>query len=172
MIQTTLLTNKMPFVDRTTHHNIAQFLYREADLLDSAEWESWNSLFAEDGIYWIPSSADQPDGINHVSLAYEDALVRAIRVQRQGADLAASLQTNVASSRIVGNIMAHHDVSGGIIIAHSRFSLTQHADWGTRMFHGRYTHHLRAIDDRFQIVLKRIDLVNINGAIGDILTIL
>lgn len=163
---------KIADIDRDTHFRIGQFLFREADLLDSGEWERWNDLFAEDGIYWVPSSADQHDGIDQVSLAYDDALLRAIRVARQGADLAASLRAPVSSSRMIGNLMASHEEAQGFYIARSRFSMAQYADWGTRTFHGSYTHYLRPVGDDFRIVLKRVDLVNIQGSIGDILTIL
>lgn len=65
-----------------TGDDVQDFIYREARLLDEARWDEWFALFAEDGIYWVPVSHDQPDGLNHTSLAYEDHLLLRLRVER------------------------------------------------------------------------------------------
>jgi hypothetical protein len=51
--------------------------------------------------------------------------------------------------------------------------VAQYASWGTSTFQGGYTHELlREPDGGFKIVLKRVDLVDVDGPLGDILTIL
>ncbi|MFE9328461.1 aromatic-ring-hydroxylating dioxygenase subunit beta [Nocardia sp. NPDC052278] len=35
-------------------HQVEQFLYREARLLDRWQWSTWLELFAEDVLYWMP----------------------------------------------------------------------------------------------------------------------
>ena len=35
----------------STQHAVEQFLYRQADLLDSKRWEDWIGLFTDDGQY-------------------------------------------------------------------------------------------------------------------------
>jgi biphenyl 2,3-dioxygenase subunit beta len=35
-------------------HQVEQFLYHEAELLDSWQWSEWLELFAEDIRYWMP----------------------------------------------------------------------------------------------------------------------
>lgn len=41
-------------------HEVSQFLFHEAHLLDTAQFLEWAGLFAEDGVYRIPPT-DQPD---------------------------------------------------------------------------------------------------------------
>ncbi|MGH7154217.1 MAG: aromatic-ring-hydroxylating dioxygenase subunit beta, partial [Acetobacteraceae bacterium] len=65
-----------------TTSDIIRFLYREARLLDEKRWEEWYALFTEDAFYWAPLTRDQPDGVNHTSLAYEDKLLLRLRIER------------------------------------------------------------------------------------------
>src|SRR5260221_10670363 len=58
---------------------IAQFLYREAMLLDDKRWQEWLALFARDCFYWIPSPMGQEDPHNTVSLFAENPIIVAMR---------------------------------------------------------------------------------------------
>ena len=40
-------------VPAEAYHRIAQFLYREARLLDERRYDDWQSLWTDDGMYWI-----------------------------------------------------------------------------------------------------------------------
>lgn len=61
---------------------LIRFVVREARLIDEKRFEEWYELFAEDGYYWVPASARQPDPLNHNSLAYEDKLLLKLRIER------------------------------------------------------------------------------------------
>ena len=39
--------------------NVEQFLYHEARLLDTGQFEAWLDLFTEDATYWLPLERDQ-----------------------------------------------------------------------------------------------------------------
>lgn len=59
------------------------FVLAEAALLDAGRFDDWLALFAEDGRYWVPLlGADQADPDTHNSLAFEDRLLLALRVER------------------------------------------------------------------------------------------
>lgn len=51
-------------------HEVQQFLFREARLLDERRFEEWLDLFADDAVYWMPGrknpwrSGDVTDSIN------------------------------------------------------------------------------------------------------------
>ena len=36
------------------HHEVAQFLYQQAECLDAKRWQDYIELFARDGLYWMP----------------------------------------------------------------------------------------------------------------------
>ena len=156
-----------------TYFELSQFLYREAALLDARDWTGWGRLFTADGRYWMPAARDQSDPINHVSLVNDNALLREIRLARLQSSDAASLQGKPNSSHLVSNILVTTaDESTGRYTLDSRFVVAQFASWGTRTFHGRYTHELAREAGSLRIALKRVDLVDVDGPLGDILTIL
>jgi 3-phenylpropionate/cinnamic acid dioxygenase small subunit len=41
-------------------HEIEEFLYREADLLDERRYEEWLDLFTDDARYWMPMRRNVP----------------------------------------------------------------------------------------------------------------
>ncbi len=45
----------VPRVDVELQHEIEQFVYYEADLLDSREYHDWLDLFTDDIHYWMPT---------------------------------------------------------------------------------------------------------------------
>ena len=45
---------KLSSVDMALCHDIAQFLYREARLLDTERWDDWLAVLADDIHYWMP----------------------------------------------------------------------------------------------------------------------
>lgn len=152
---------------------LSQFLYREAALLDARDWDGWVKLFTAEGRYWIPATRGQVDSVNHVSLVNDNTLLREIRLGRLKNSDAASLQGSVNSSHLVSNIMvATADESSRRYTLHSRFTVAQYASWGTSTFHGGCTHELVHEGGELRISLKRVDLVNVDGPLGDILTIL
>ena len=156
-----------------TYFELSQFLYREAALLDARDWTGWGRLFTSDGRYWMPAARDQSDPVNHVSLVNDNALLREIRLARLQSSDAASLQGKPNSSHLVSNILVTTaDESAGRYTLDSRFVVAQFASWGTRTFHGRYTHELAREAGSLRIALKRVDLVDVDGPLGDILTIL
>ena len=58
---TTILTSSLPrkLVDPALQHEIEQFLYDEADLMDDWEVDEWFSLMAEDIQYWAPTQQNR-----------------------------------------------------------------------------------------------------------------
>ena len=156
-----------------TYFALSQFLYREAALLDARNWAGWGRLFTPDGRYWMPAARDQPDPATHVSLVNDNALLREIRLARLQESDAASVQGKPNSSHLVSNILVTAaDESAGRYKLYSRFVVAQFASWGTRTFHGGYTHELLREAGTLRIALKRVDLVDVDGPLGDILTIL
>ena len=159
--------------ESATYFALSQFLYREAALLDARDWAGWGRLFTPDGRYWIPAARDQSDPVSHVSLVNDNALLRDIRLARLASSDAASLQGKPNSSHLVANILVTAaDPSGTHFTLQSRFAVTQFAAWGTRTFHGGYTHELVREAGALRIASKRVDLVDVDGPLGDILTIL
>ncbi|HEY2400143.1 MAG TPA: aromatic-ring-hydroxylating dioxygenase subunit beta [Steroidobacteraceae bacterium] len=167
-------TNQTDSSAAALHFALSQFLYREAALLDARDWDAWGKLFAPDGIYWVPASRGQTDSVNHVSLVNDNALLREIRLGRLKNADTASLHGAPNSSHLVSNIiLAANDAIAQRYTLQSRFVMAQYASWGTCTFHGSYLHELvRDADGEIKIARKRVDLVDLDGPQGDLLTIL
>jgi 3-phenylpropionate/cinnamic acid dioxygenase small subunit len=145
-------------------HDMQQFLFREAALLDSGRWEEWLELFTLDGYYWVPLVPNQSDAQNHVSLFYEDAMLRQMRVRRLRHPRAFSQQTATRTSHIVGNVMrGEYAASSGEVIVQSNFQMLQFHKDSQTLFGGSYTHTLVWQNGDFKIKLKRVDLLNCDG---------
>ena len=161
-------------ISPTLYFTLSQFLYDEAALLDAHDWDRWERLFLPEGTYWIPAARGQTDSLNHVSLINDNALLRQVRIGRLKNGDATSLQGKTNSSHLVSNIsVTAADDFRGQYTLRSCFVVAQFANWGTCTFHGSYTHELvRDVDGTLRISLKRVDLVNVDGPLGDVLTIL
>ena len=85
-------------------HDVSEFLFYEADLLDTCKYDEWLNLFDIDAIYWIPSSSEQTDMKGQVSIILEDLPLLKLRVQRLGHPRAFSVTPPPASTRLVSNV--------------------------------------------------------------------
>lgn len=153
--------------------DVEAFLFHEASLLDRGRFREWNRLFDADGEYWLPAAHDQQNPFDQVSHIYEDALLREVRVERFYDSNAFSLQPMPRSSHLVANIrLGDYEQEGDFWTVTSRFVVTQvHRDSQT-IFAGEYRHQLRWNGGAFRIKQKRVELVNCEGMLGDIVVYL
>ena len=147
-----------------------QFLYHEARLLDEQRWDEWNDLFTGEGEYWVPAAHDQPDPQNHISLIYETDLLRAVRIKRFKHPNAFSLQPKPRCTHIISNVMLdEYDAEKQEYVVNSRFVMLQYRREMQDIFGGSYTHYLKGVNGGFRIRKKRVDLVNCDAPMSNIL---
>lgn len=140
---------------------LRQFVHREADLLDERRFEDWLALFAEDGRYWIPSAPGQTDPLSVPSIVYEDPALLRIRVKRLMHPRAHAALPTPRTLHVVGNLeVRDHDAATGRFRVSSSLLVVEHQDAAMRNFVGKCEHVLRRSCEDFQIVLKRIDLID------------
>lgn len=60
---------------------LADFVYREAHLLDTRQFDAWYALFADDGRYWLPFTPGQTEWLVEQSVLIEDKLMLRVRVR-------------------------------------------------------------------------------------------
>ena len=60
--------------------NVAEFLYHEARLLDTHQFDAWLELFTEDATYWVPLERGQKSGLETSSHIHDDRTLLALRV--------------------------------------------------------------------------------------------
>jgi benzoate/toluate 1,2-dioxygenase beta subunit len=142
------------------YREVEQFLFFEARLLDERRWDEWLELFTPDGLYWAPLERGQTDAKNHVSLFYEDSLLRSVRARRLDERNAWSQQPVARTQHLVGNVDIETIHETGGVVARSAFHMIEWARGEQRLLGGAYTHTLIRADVGFKIALKRVDLVN------------
>ncbi len=154
------LTDRMVPVD--LQHDVEQFLFHEVGLLDDCRWSDWLELFTAEGMYWVPRSREQQEARHHVSLFWEDARLRSVRVRRITNARNWSQQPQTYSVRVIGNVRLQ-SVQDDEVRVRSSFQMLESRGGHQRAFGGWYTHTLVPAPDRiggYSIALKRIDLLN------------
>lgn len=155
----TQIAKQVP-VSEALRVEIEHFLFREARLLDSRNFDGWLELWMTNGMYWMPHEPDQKNPRDHISLFWEDATLRGVRVRRITNPRNWSQQPVTRTARVIGNVMIDGTDEAGRLIVHSTFSL---AEWrnGQRQLAGVTTHKLVAQEEGgWKIYLKRVDLIN------------
>ncbi len=88
----------------TPRSEVEDFLYMEARLLDSRQFEEWMELFADDAVYWVPAGRDDIDPSRHVSIIHDDKTQMAVRVKRLRSGLAFAQDPASRVHRLISNI--------------------------------------------------------------------
>ncbi|MDB5934521.1 MAG: aromatic-ring-hydroxylating dioxygenase, beta subunit [Massilia sp.] len=147
-------------VSLETQHRLQQFLYLEARLLDERRLADWLALWTDDGMYWIPQAHGQQSPYDHISLAWEDKMLREVRMKRLSNARNWSQQPVTRTSRLVGNVSAAGFDGSGKLVVHSVFQMTEWRMDAPRQMAGRITHKLAPDGCSWKIHMKRVDLVN------------
>lgn len=146
---------------------VADFIYREAELLDAGKYRDWLGLFHPEGVYWVPASADQSDAHGHVSIFHEDRALLGMRIGRLEHPAAHGVAWPIRTSRVIGNLRLVEAI-GEHVVASSRFHLLEWQNDRQRVFAGSIRHTLARSDLGIAIREKRVDLANAEGAFESI----
>jgi 3-phenylpropionate/cinnamic acid dioxygenase small subunit len=141
---------------------IAAFIFREARLADEARYSEWESLWDDDGVYWVPMHPDDnPD--RHVSYINDNRRRIKSRVAQLNTGVRHSQTPPSVMRRILGNleVLSTDDdtttVGANFVLYEYRHALTPWA--------GRYVYRVRTSTPEPRLVAKTVHLVNGGGAI-------
>jgi benzoate/toluate 1,2-dioxygenase beta subunit len=144
-------------------HPIAQFLYREARLLDERRLEEWALLFTDDGIYWAPTDATAESPDTAVSLFFDDRRSMDARIKRLRHPEAHVAIPHSTTAHMLGNIEAEPQGDG--ILARAVFHVAEYRHTEPRWYAGRAEYTLVPHEESFRISLKKVTLVNSGGSL-------
>jgi len=150
--------------------SVEQFVYLEARLLDERRFAEWLALWTSAGMYWIPRSHAQQSPYDHISIAWEDAMLREVRVGRLLNARNWSQQPPTRTSRMVGNLMIDGCTRDGDWVVRAAFQL---AEWRSGDVHqslaGACTYKLRRAETgAWRLQMKRVDLVNCDAMLPNL----
>jgi 3-phenylpropionate/cinnamic acid dioxygenase small subunit len=153
-------------------HEIEQFLYRQAELLDAKRWQDYIDLFGDDGVYWMPASPQDVTWDGVPSIFAEDKNLMSVRMKRVLHPDAWSQRPLWGTNHVVGNVIVQ-PVNGAPdqLIVRSRFHMLELRRDHVRHFAGAYTHHLMRTRGGLRIKLQRVDMTNAQAAYDYVLQV-
>jgi benzoate/toluate 1,2-dioxygenase beta subunit len=151
------------FADRA---EIEQFLYREARLLDTQQFEQWLDLFTEDACYWVPAGRDDIDPTTHVSIINDDKSAMARRVKRLRSGHAYAQDPASRVHRIVSNVeLGEPSPAGDLLEVNSMMLLVELARHRQTIHSARCEFSLARQPQGWRIKRKKVGLLKNNEAL-------
>ena len=149
-----------------SERELADFVVHEARLLDDKRYDEWLALWADDGLYWVPLTPEQPDGIHHNSHLHEDMLLRTLRVERLKSPRAFAQQPPSRSHHLLqAPTLEAADAAEQRYVLRTAFHYTEAQGDETIALVGTAIHHLALRDGRLVMTLKRVNLLNAEAAL-------
>ena len=156
----------MSAIPAPTERELIDFVVHEARLLDDKRYAEWLDLWSDDGIYWVPLSPDQIDGIHHNSHLYEDKLLRSLRVERLKSPRAHGQQPPSRAHHLLQlPTLERSDATEQRYVLRSAFHYAEAQGDETIFLVGIVFHHLAVQDSRLVLTMKRVDLLNAEAAL-------
>ena len=148
---------------------LADFVYREARLLDEKRFDEWYELFTDDARYWMPLTRGQPLDETHTSLFYEDRLLLKVRIERLRHTHAFSQQQPSFCQHILQQpALEESDPETGRYLMRTPFLYVETQLDDQLMLAGVVYHHLVSHEGVLRIRLKKIELLNREAAFPSI----
>jgi 3-phenylpropionate/cinnamic acid dioxygenase small subunit len=144
-------------------NELEQFLYAEAALLDDGRYDEWLALFVDDGRYWVPlQGASQSEVVKCNSIADEDRMLLALRIERLRAGLAHSQQPRSTMQHLLQRpmLLPADPADASASVLRTPFVYAESRGDEVVTLHGHYIHKLVRQDGKIRIALKRVNLVN------------
>jgi 3-phenylpropionate/cinnamic acid dioxygenase small subunit len=146
-----------------------QLVYLEARLIDEKRFDEWYELYADDALYWMPLTRDQPLGEAHTSLFYEDKLLLKVRIERLRHPNAFSQQQPSFSQHILQQpAVDGGDPASGRCIMRTPFLYVEAQRDRQLMLAAVAYHHLLSDSRGWRVQMKRIELLNRDAALPSI----
>jgi 3-phenylpropionate/cinnamic acid dioxygenase small subunit len=148
---------------------LADFVYREARLIDEKRLDEWCALFTDDARYWMPLVRGQPEGETHTSLFDEDKLLLKVRIERLRSPNAFSQQMPSFCQHVLQQPTVEAvDVVANRYTVRTAFIYAESQLDRQLILAGVSWHHLIWIGDALRIQMKKIELLNCDAALPSI----
>jgi 3-phenylpropionate/cinnamic acid dioxygenase small subunit len=144
---------------------VTAFLNREARLQDEHQYEAWERLWTDDGVYWVPANSANIDPEREMSIIYDNRSRIALRVRQlmAGKHFTQTPQSNLR--RLVSNIELMDEQPGGDIAVASNSLIFESSLRDDTLWAARNEYRLRHVDGDLRMAYKKVVLVNNDKAI-------
>lgn len=170
MTTTETANDYVPLPDGIDVRDIEQFLYREARFADENDYDSWEALWTDDAIYWVPASDLDSDPLECVSIIFDNrnrisTRLAQVRTGKRYAQAPPShLRRLISNVELLGGRpgpdgVTDIEVGCNVLVFESRAR-------GNELWGGRITYRLRPTSDGFALSYKKVVLVDHDKAVG------
>jgi 3-phenylpropionate/cinnamic acid dioxygenase small subunit len=154
-----------PSVDVDLLRSVEQFLFREARLADEGDYDGWEALWTDDGVYWIPANGDDIDPTTQMSILFDNRSRIALRIRQLKSDKRHAQNPRSRLRRIVGNVEVLDGDAGGDLVVGANFFIYESRERGTTIWAGRTEYRLRLVDGSWRMAGKKVMLVDNDRAL-------
>lgn len=152
-------------------YRVANFIYREALLLDERQLSEWLALWSDSGRYWVPLVWDSKTPDENLNIMYADYLMLKDRVDRLEAGKVPSQDPPSRVARTLANVLCAVS-EGDHIFVRSTLTLVE-LRGGRQTVHGGYcTYLLQQEGADLRVVQKKVGLLNCEEYLGNLTFIL
>jgi len=149
---------------RATLEDVTQFIYREARLQDEHRYDEWESLWTDDGVYWVPANGDGGDPEQVMSIIYDNRSRIALRIRQYHTGKRFSQTPQSRLRRLISNIEVMED-DGSELSVGSNVLIFENQTRGDVLWAARTEYRLRRVDGALRMVRKKVNLVNNQDAL-------
>ncbi|WP_374438947.1 aromatic-ring-hydroxylating dioxygenase subunit beta [Pseudomonas panipatensis] len=143
-----------------------EFIWREAELLDRKDYAQWRGLWSEEGLYVVPI-AEGDDFAAHLNYAFDDARLRALRIERLTSGHSPSALDAARTLRSVSRFRLV-EAAGDQVEVHSAQILYAYKRGVHTPFVADLEHRIRFAADGPRLERKVVRLINAEDALGAI----
>ena len=145
--------------------DVEQFLYREARFADESDYDSWEALWTDDALYWVPAGNDSADPMQQMSVIYDNrnrisTRLKQLRTGRRYAQAPPSnLRRMISNIELLGG-RAAASVGGTDLEVGANFLVLESRARGNHLWGGRVTYRLRRVDGALRMSYKKVVLMD------------
>lgn len=140
-------------------HEVEAFLFREARLQDSHDYDGWDALWEDDAIYWVPANGTDIDPTEKMSIIYDNRSRIRVRINQLKTGRRHTQTPRSELARVVSNIEVL-DTDGDELTAAANVVIYEENLRGQTIWAARNTYRLRWHEDGYRLFYKKVALVN------------
>ena len=133
---------------------------KEARLLDQLCFDEWLAMYAPECIYWVPGTPQAGDPRREIAISFDDRRRMEDRIFRLRTGYAWSQAPRSRTVRMISNVEVFATTESTIRMVRSNFLISEFRVDGTRALSGWCGHRFVQRDDRWEIQVRQVNLID------------
>jgi benzoate/toluate 1,2-dioxygenase beta subunit len=133
---------------------------KEARLLDQLRFDEWLAMYAPECIYWVPGTPQAGDPRREIAISFDDRRRMEDRIYRLRTGYAWSQAPKSRTVRMISNVEVFATAESNVCMVRSNFLISEFRVDGTRFLSGWCGHRFMRTDDRWDIEVRQVNLID------------